>query len=73
MRAWSKSLEAMVPAEAQRLIAENVDKALEIARRAARNARNQRDHKLARQYALVAAYIDEQRKPPLQATQDAKY
>ena len=60
-------------AEAQRLIAENGDKALEIARGAARRARDQRNHKLARQYALVAAYIAEQRKPGLQAAQDANY
>ena len=73
MRAWSKSLEAMVRAEPQRLIAENGERALEIARGAARRARDQHNHKLARQYALVAAYIAKQRKPTQQAMQDANY
>ena len=63
MRAWSKSLEAMVRSEAERLIAEHGDKAVEIARRAARRARDQRNHALGRKYALVAAYITEQSKP----------
>ena len=62
MRAWSKSLEAMVRSEAERLIAEHGDKAVEIARREARRARDQRNHALGRQYALVAACITEQSK-----------
>ena len=62
MRAWSKSLEAMVRSEAERLIAEHGDKAVEIARREARKARDQRRHRVARQYALAAAYITEQSK-----------
>ena len=60
MRAWSKSSEAMVRSEAQRLITEHGDEAAEIARREARRARNARNHALARKYALVAAYISEQ-------------
>jgi len=62
MRAWSRSLEAMVRAEAERLIAEHGNKAAEIARHEARKARDQHKHRVARQYALVAAYITEQSK-----------
>ena len=61
MRAWSKPLEAMVRSEADRLIAEHGDKAVEIARRAARIERDKRNHALS-EYALVAAYITEQSK-----------
>ena len=46
----------------RRLIAERGDKAVEIARRAARIARDKRNHALGRKYALVAAYITEQSK-----------
>jgi hypothetical protein len=60
MRAWSKSSEAMIRSEAQRLITQHGDEAVEIARREARRARNTRDHALARKYALVATYISEQ-------------
>jgi hypothetical protein len=57
MRAWSKSSEAMIRSEAQRLITQHGDEAVEIARREARRARNTRDHALARKHALVALYF----------------
>jgi alcohol dehydrogenase class IV len=57
MRAWSRSIEAIARSEAERLSSELGVKALEFARREARKARDQRNHRLARQYALVAAYI----------------
>jgi hypothetical protein len=63
MRVWSKSSEAMIRSEAQRLIAEHGNEAAEVARREARRARNTRNHALARKYALVAAYISEQTQP----------
>ena len=59
MRAWSKSVEALVRSEAEHLIAEHGEKAVEVARRAARRWRDERNHSLARKYALVAAYISE--------------
>ena len=62
MRAWSKSLKAMVRAEAEHLMAEHGEKAVEVARRAARIWRDKRNHSLARKYALVAVYIAEQSK-----------
>ena len=63
MRAWShRSIDGVVKAEAERLIAEHGKKALEVARHGARLARNKRSHRQARQYALVAAYIVEQTK-----------
>ena len=63
MRSGFKLSEAVVRAEAQRLIAENGEKALEIARRAARRERDKRNHALARKYALVANYIAERINP----------
>ena len=62
MRALSRSAEAMVRSEAERLVAEHGNEAAEIARREARKARDRRKHRVARQYALVAAYITEQSK-----------
>ena len=62
MREWSRSLEAIVRSEAERLVMQHGDKAAEIARVQARRARDQNNHGLARQYALVAAYIAEQSK-----------
>jgi hypothetical protein len=62
MRAWSKSLQAMVRSEADYLVEKHGEKAIEVARHAARTWRNKRNHSLARKYALVAAYIAEQSK-----------
>jgi hypothetical protein len=62
MRAWSKSLQAMVRSEADYLVAMHGEKAVEVARRAARMWRDKHNHSLARKYALVAAYISEQSK-----------
>jgi len=62
MRAWSKSLQAMVQSEADYLVEKHGEKAVEVARRAARIWRDKRNHSLARKYALVAAYISEQSK-----------
>jgi hypothetical protein len=62
MRAWSKSLQAMVRSEADYLIGKHGEKAVEVARRAARIWRDKRNHSLARKYALVAAYIEEKSK-----------
>jgi len=57
MQAWSRSIEAIARAEAERLVVQHGSKAVDFARREARRARDQRNHRLARQYALVAAYI----------------
>jgi hypothetical protein len=62
MRAWSKSAEALVRAKAEHLIAEHGEKAVEVARRAARMWRDKRNHSLARKYALVAIYIAQESK-----------
>ena len=62
MRAWSKSLQAMVRSEADYLVEKHGEKAVEVARRAARKWRDERNHSLARKYALVAAYIAERGK-----------
>jgi hypothetical protein len=63
MRAWSKSLQALARSEADYLVEKHGEKAVEVARRAARIWRDKRNHSsLARKYALVAAYIAEKSK-----------
>jgi hypothetical protein len=52
----------MVRSEADYLVAMHGEKAVEVARRAARMWRDKRNHSLARKYALVAAFIEEKSK-----------
>ena len=60
MSVWSKRLgSTLLENEAAQLIQLHGERAYEIARQSARNARNKRDRKRARHYAYVALRIAE--------------
>ena len=59
MKIWWKRLSQVIESEAVQFLNAHGDRAHEVARKAARTARNKRDHRQARHYSHLALRIAE--------------